>query len=500
LILGALFLACAAAPLPPPTDPTEPPAPSIPVPDPAANPLDRFADRRIVSADGRRYALLLRDRNGGPPTFAILRRPPGAPAVVPLEEPAPWDSAAIASAPPVTAVSSSDPVEATGVLPFPCVEARVLDGAPALLLFEHRNTPGRAEVLALLDGTGVRWSLRLADLLPPDIVKSLPSDATGVAWSRGWWADEDRGEVILVTEGLHLRRVVLRDGSVTEAAPAVVLHRIEEGPEADRRLALEVALDLPPDLRPAGLRESARAAMMDATTPISVAVRAALVTLRIEEAVPAEAPALARRAVAAADDLEARAFATLHLAELLPRAEALTLLEVVLGGEPDISWRAAMAALAGIGEEAVPLLRRLLRDRNGTLDSRGGAAHVLGYLKATAALEDLWLTAQESNPEVDPHDHVSGAALEAMVSLDTPELRVRLLQLLRAPGPHHGTIASWFSARPGEDAIAPLLGALERAAPFHWSRKPLLRALRLCSNRDIGDDPAAWRQAFPTEE
>jgi hypothetical protein len=163
-------------------------------------------------------------------------------------------------------------------------------------------------------------------------------------------------------------------------------------------------------------------------------------------------------------------------------------------GEADEAWRPALAALAELGDAAVPALTEMLAEKDQHLDYRGGAAHALGAMKADAALPALWKAALEFDPARDEFHFVPGAALDAVAAIAPPDLRERLLALLAKGTPHDGRIAQWVEAHPARDALPALVAALERSGKFSWERKRALAALRACVGKDLGDDPAAWRK------
>jgi hypothetical protein len=445
-----------------------------------------FTARREVSGDGRHYAVLLPSRDGSEVRFALCRRREGAaaiPAVRDLPVTAPPDAPR-----PDFARDPGDPLLAEGALPQPPFQVRVLDGGAGLVLFERYGAPGTGDALAALGGDGrVRWRRALADLFPAEAIAAFPRSGRDLWWWQAWWVDEGRGRVVLAAAGDLFREVDLADGTVRAAGPAVLLTRVLEGPPGERADALEIAARLLPE----GIDGPARRAAEDASAPLAVRVRAALALHRRKADFPAGA--LFRDALARGRPPEARSFAARWIGEVLG-TEAIPLLREALRGEADEAWRPALEAFAGIGPPAVPVLLEMLAEKGRHLDSRGGAAHCLGAIRAAEALPALWKAALDFDPEGDEFHFVPGAALDAVVAIGPPDLRARLLGLLAEGGPHDGRIAQWIEANPGRDALPALVAALERSARFSWERKRVVAALRACTGRDHGEDASKWRE------
>ena len=281
--------------------------------------------------------------------------------------------------------------------------------------------------------------------------------------------DEARGCAVVAAAGDLFREVALTDGAVRDPGEAVLLTRVLEGPEEERADALEIAARL----LPAGIGVPARNVARDTAEPMAVRVRAALVAHRIQEDFLRppifHAAPLFRSAIARGSPPSARAFAARWIGEVLGK-EALPLLRDAMRGEADAAWRPALEGMASLGPVAVPVLLEMLGEREQSLDYRGGAAHALGGIRDPAALPALWKAALEFDPERDEHHFVPGAALDAVLALDPPDLRGRLLRLLAEGGPHDARVAAWIEARPGKDALPALVAALGRSARFSWER------------------------------
>jgi hypothetical protein len=442
---------------------------------PATQPLqswEPFRDRREVSPSGRHYAVLRASKDPPGVRFELCRRREGAPPL----SPAAADPVAAAGkgGAPDFARDPEDALLATGLLPQPPFQVRVLDREPALVLFEKYGALGQGDALALLGADGkARWSLRLGDLFKSEAVEKFPRDGADVWWFEAWWVDEERGAVVLCPVEAAPGEVALADGKVRGAEPAAVLARAAAGPLPERLAALEVAARVLPE----GVEGTAARLLAAKEEPLAVRIRAA-VCLRRKTGGGGDA-GLVRASLAPGAPPEARAFAARVAAELLGEA-AIPLLREVLRGEADETWRPAMAALAELGEKAVPVLVEMLGEKGQSLDYRGAAAHVLGGLKAESALPALWKAAEAFDPEADEFHFVPGAALDAAIAVGPADLRERLLALLAKGTPHDGRIAQWLARNPGRDAVPHLEKALARWGEYDWARKRLAEALEAC--------------------
>jgi hypothetical protein len=438
-----------------------------------------FAARREVAPGGRHYVVLR--AKGEPPvvSYELCRRRDGA-APLPPARSLPVTASPAEKGPDVGR-DPGDEVVARGDLPQPPFQVRVLDGEPALVLFERYAALGTGDALALLGPDGrVRWHLRLEDLFQPAALGTFRKAGGDTWWFEAWWVDEERGTVVLCADGDRIGEVTLAGGKVRRADPAVLLARAAAGPAADRVAAMEIAARLLPE----GVADLARRIAADGKEPLALRVRAAA-ALRRKGGTMDFAP-LYRAAAAREADPEARAFAALTMAEVLGDA-ALPLLREMLRGEADLAWRPAMASLASLGEKAVPVLVEMLGEKGQSLDYRGGAAGALGGMKAASALPALWKAAFEFEPEKDEFHFVPQSALAAVVDIGPADLRARLLEALERGTPHDGRIAQWIAANPGKDALPVLRRALARweareGGKFAWEHGRIAAAIRACGD------------------
>ncbi len=478
----AMAAACAADPDGPAARDAPPPS-AAPPPHEAAPPAGTPGDRRFPSPSGRRTLVLLHGNEG--PLFLLCDRREGAPDAEFARVPSPWEYAP--DGPRSVEPGPSDRLRARGLLPAEAEDARVLDDGGAVLLLPPAERADAPVLLRLRPDGTVAWTVPWS-ALPPE-TRPPPRGAREGGW-RGWWADGERSTVVIVPEGPPLE-IPATGGPVVPAPPEALVSRALRGPARERELALEVAFD---DPAPAMLA-AARALAAQPDAPEGVALRALEVLLRAGEPVTGTAERFRAAALRAGAPEELRAYAVSRLPLLLGR-DALPALRAAMGGESDLAWRAALEAMAALGQDAVPALTEMLEEPGGTLDSRGGAAAVLGALRATEALDALWRVALRFDRETDPHDHVPGQALEAILAIAPPGIGFRVVELLAEGSPHDGRIAGFLAAHPHASAAPALVAALERAAPHAWERRPIVRALRACTGRDLGDDPAAWREAI----
>ena len=431
-----------------------------------------FAARREVSPGGRHYAVLGPSRDGKGVRYELVRRREGA-APLPPARALPV-TASPAEKPPDIERDPADATVASGDLPQLPFQVRVLDREPGLVLFEQYGALGRGDALALLGPDGrFRWRLALGDLFRAEAVAKFPREGSDVWWFEAWWVDEERGVVVLCAVGDHLGEVALADGKVRKADPAVLLSRAASGPPEDRVAAMEIAARL----LPPGVEALAAKVLSDPDAPPALRIRAAAALQRKTGEVVAQD--LVARALARGVDPAARVYAAQVAGELLGEG-AIPLLREVLRGEADEAWRPAMASLVEIGPKAIPVLVEMLGEKDQSLDYRGGAASVLGLLRAEAALPALWKAALEFDPAKDEFHFVAQSALEAVAAIGPPDLRARLLEVLDRGTPHDGRIAQWIEGNPGKEAIPSLKKARERWGEFSWERKRIEAALKAC--------------------
>jgi len=436
-----------------------------------------FATRREVSPGGRHYAILIATGDPAVVKFELCRRREGAPPILPAR------SLPVTASPaekrPDTGRDPADEVVASGALPQPPYQVRVLDREPAVVLFEKYAALGSGEAVALLGADGkIRWSRRLGDLFTPAAIQGFPVERGDVWWFTAWWVDEDRGTVVVCAAGDSLGEIALADGKIRKGDPAALLARAAAGPAGDRVAAMEIASRLLPE-GVAGL--SARIAA-DAKEPLALRIRAAAALKR--KGGTMDWGPLLRAATAREAGFDARAFAALVLPEILGDG-SIPLLRDLLRGEADESWRPALASLASLGAKAVPVLVEMLGEKGQSLDYRGGAAVTLGVLKAEEALPALWKAAVEFDPEKDQFQFVAQSALDAAVAIGPPDLRERMLGILDRGTPHDGRIAKWIEANPGKDALPALRKARERwekgeFGKYGWEIKQIEAAIRAC--------------------
>jgi hypothetical protein len=441
-----------------------------------------FPARREVSPNGRHY-VVLRPKRTGDAEFDLVRRREGVPPIAAAR----YDLAAQAAGadPRCASVDPKDVVLARNQPVQAPVEVRVLDGEPAVVLLEKWGAVGAGEALRFLSfdparGPGLRWSgttgaweLRLRDFFGIDEIKSFPRQGGDVWWWQAWWVDEARGVVVLVAAGDLFVEVALSDGKPRRTDASVLLTRVLAGTEEERVAALDLAVRLLPE----GIVDLARRAAADEAAPLAVRVRAALALRR--KGVESPAATLFRAATARGQPSAARTFAVRHLAEVLGE-EALPLLRDVMRGEADDAWHPAMEAFAELGDKAVPALVKMLGEMDQSRDYRGGAAHVLGALRAETALPALWKAALAIEMDEDDVHFVPGAAMDAILEIGPADLRPRLLELLEKGSPHDARIAQWLEAHPGKDAAPALRAALPRWPEFSWERKRIAAALKAC--------------------
>ena len=444
---------------------------------PAPQGWEPFTPRRESSPAGRHYAVF---RAVGEPVvvkYELCRRRDGASPLPPAR----GEALAGPRPPVITDIGRdlADPLVVAGDLPQPPYQVAVLDREPALVLFEKYGALGKGDAVALLGADGkIRWRHALADLFKADAIRAFPVERGDTWWFEAWWVDEERGTVVICPVGDQLGEIALSDGKVRRGDPAALLARAAAGPAADRVAAMEIAARM----RPEGTAALAKRLAADGKEPLDLRVRAAAALHRSGGTM--EFAPLLREASAAGAPPRARSYAASVLAEILGEA-SLPLLRDLLRGEAGECWRPAMASLASLGEKAVPVLLEMLGEKDQSLDYRGGAATVLGAMKAETALPALWKAAEAFDAEKDPFHFVPQSALAACVAMEPADLRARMLALLGKATPHDGRVAQWFEAHPAGDALPALRAALARwekseYGKFAWEYKRIEAAIRAC--------------------
>lgn len=364
--------------------------------------------------------------------------------------------------------------------PWAPVDVLVADGGQHVVTLDNWHSLGYGDnVVAVHGPDGALVAKRsLAELIGEENLPRIQASVSSLWWRDDEWLDPAAGDLLLITK-VGPRAVRLRDGAVREAGPADGLASLR---------------DLFPQVPPAAVELAAGSP--DATAQL----------VRVLEAAEAPLASRLRAAVALAERGDRRGaglareavnspeapYALANLPKLLPPAEALPLLQQALVKGESATWRASLQGLTAAGEPAVEPLRALLRDRRGTADGRGGAALVLGDLKARQALPDLL------DAVSDPDDYIGNAALGAVVEIAGAEAAPDLERILARRTPQDDGLARYFAAHRRPSVVPLLIAALEHARA-HPAKSflddpvlELIDALQFQTGLDLGHDPRAW--------
>ncbi|MHC4923112.1 MAG: HEAT repeat domain-containing protein [Planctomycetota bacterium] len=375
------------------------------------------------------------------------------------------------------------------VLQRPPADLRVLDSGAGVYLFETWGAYGSGTTLALHGTDGkVRWSHALGDLFDAETLKTFTITARERWWSRGWFVVPGE-HVVLAAKGGHFLKVDEKDGAVEPGDANLLRAPIVAGSDADRVPALDLALQD----RPLCLDDAASMVLKDKAASLAAQLRASW-GMQLVGKGKADAD-LFRRGIGKEQDWDTRIFAVRHLGGVLGE-EALPLLQELLRGEADATWRPAIAALGDVGEPAVPALLSMLDEKNQHLDYYGAALLALGGLKAENALPRLWKQVVTLDRSRDEHHFLPLSALRAVVAIAPADLDERLSALLAEGTPLDGDIAVHYRRNPSKKVVAGLIAAMDHRGPYRWERQQLVKALKACTGEDHGNDPAAWRKAL----
>ncbi|MEK7468808.1 MAG: HEAT repeat domain-containing protein [Planctomycetota bacterium] len=427
-----------------------------------------YVENRTVSPNGKHY-VVARSPEFMKLSFQICRRRDGVAPLLPAENPDPIDR------------DSEDKLLAEGQLDWCPIAIRVLDSEPSAVLFEKHGGVGRGNSLALVDEKGqTRWTVQLDDLFTAQEIEKFMRTVSSIWWSQGWWIDEKRGKVVVVATGDALREVDLKDGKVSTPPAKVLLLRVEEGPVADRCLALEVMSRILPE----GMTPWVTTVAQDEKQPVAVRLRAAIASKKAGE--DPRAGDLFLAAIPKGQPIDERRYAIGHLGEILGE-KAIPHLREAMRGTADGAWGSAQEGLAAFGEHAVPVLIEMMKEVKETPDYRGGAAHVLAKIGARSSVPALVETIS------DPVEYVANAAANAAIAIGAPDLEEKLAAILLKGSTQDSRLAGYFEDHPGERAVEALVAALGRTKPDTYDRRRVLQTLRKITGKDFGEEAEDWK-------
>lgn len=435
-----------------------------------------FGPLQASSSNGKTYVIV--ELVEGRTTFEICARKEGRPPLELPENPMHYDAGA---ARPQR--EEGDLLIAGGVLPHPPIDLAVTDDG-TMVAFETYRGIGRGNCVTVVTPDGkIASQVRLRDLFSESAIRSFPRTTLSIHWYRTWFVDPRGRLVVVVGVPTLMRAVSLEDGRVFEPPGEVLLDQIRSAVGEKREEALGAAIDA----RVPGIEALCAEIVNDTSVPVSLRLRAGLASERLRSAPAVQE--LFRTCVKGAESGRDRAFAIGHLAGVLGE-EAIPILREAY---PSRRHRQ-------LGKWGFRLLCERVEDERETGDARAAAAHTLAEIGSKDALPAL-LKAVE-----DPIEYVASAAVNAAVRIDAEEIRPALIEILSRGSTQDHRIAAYLEQRPGKDAVAALILALERAtrpaiasrtqehpSGHQSARERILRALRSATGEDFGDDPAAWR-------
>ncbi len=418
-----------------------------------------------------------------------------------------------------------------GLLPSPAqaaLEVRSValqDGGQLLVRLDACATPGPLVQVRGEDGA-IRLSLSARDLeLACSDTSSLPS-ATAVgegAWVQDWWVDEAHGVLVLVDRLTRAPRVFsLATGRRERLGPDVMTARLRDTSLWPREQLR--ALDLAAAWRPLDSLRGVRAVLEDRHRPAVVRLRSAALLAGfgdesgadyvIAQARPPDGPSGlrpgARLTGADLGDLAAhtgggllcdrpppsgrenpqdaqaaRQYAIQLLPHLLGFSAVPHLRTLVRSGDPldRLAVRTALLCLSQRLPDEDPRAARLVEVARWT----GGG---VGLTVDGPSLRDLEASAGS------PDRYVAGQAIRSLLARDDGT-ESALLRLLARGTPHDGLVALYFATHPSENAVTPLLHALERHPEKSRAAHLLVMALRASVPDEARDDLVAANGASP---
>ena len=296
-----------------------------------------------------------------------------------------------------------DRLLSTAAVEWVPLHARVVDSPVGVILFETMPCPyTEGGSLAFINDRGeVVFRDVLSDLKAQYGIEEAV-DLWG-HWYRGYYIDERRG-FLVAKMGRTLVEISLRDGKKKAVPPRTVFGGFLSGFAEEREIALRWALQSVPD----GLGKAATELAEDERQPATIRIMAALAMYRSDGV---DVQDVFLECVESNEDNRAKAFATLHLSEVMGCAATEKLVQL-LG---DDQWEVRVSAshgLALLGECAVAAVAQVVLNREEVREmNRLFGIAALGMIGSETALEALLKTV-EVGPEA-----ISSTALEVAIGI-----------------------------------------------------------------------------------
>ncbi|MCZ6601638.1 MAG: HEAT repeat domain-containing protein [Planctomycetota bacterium] len=430
-----------------------------------------YRDQRVVDPTGQYYVVCKpkgeRSRKGIP--FLFAERGPDNDAVEPAQEPISGRGRGdlAESDENLFGLREGDRLIARGTLVAHPYKILVSSAGIGFVAIERYGQLGFGESVVIVDKGGkIRHSLKLADLFTPEEISLFPHTASSIWWYEGGWIDEERTSVVLLGKG-KITVVDFETGRVTPGGSREVLDAIASNDPA----LIQPALEATTMMRLGGLEDTLGNLLTDEEQPYSIRLRAAV--------------ALAVRGDRSGVDLVARTaqkppplpggqevwdYALLHLPDVLGE-EALPILRDMMRTRPGTAQAPVASAFIRLGEAGVPTLIDLMGDGEEGLVRRA-AASCLGQVGSKNALPALLDAAADDNVSL------AAAALGAAIRIGGEEIAKDLLALLERGTSQDALLASHLQRMKYRKAIPALKAARRRHKKSSPQWRPIDSAIR----------------------
>ncbi|MDJ0976496.1 MAG: hypothetical protein QNJ98_18705, partial [Planctomycetota bacterium] len=309
--------------------------------------------RLASSEDGRWYVVMHPGKPWSKSDFVLVRRAAGKPArEEPELRPPTRDHK------PRIELEEGDEVVARGRCTMP-MDVKCLDDGQGFIRFDTYANVGSRAVIERFDAKGKPlWSKTLFDLFPKEVLRTFMQTVSSVWWSETIWIDEETDELVVVwkrDDNPGVLRLALKDGAKREGSIADIHARIGRPPAREQLGAFKLARKHKLD----GLAKAVRAAFANEKNAERARVAFAAYLYELgDEAGRAYVIGIAQNG----KDPRARAYALPLLPDVVG-TKAIGWVAAALAAENDRVWGAAIEAMRGFGEAAVPTLAAVVRDR-----------------------------------------------------------------------------------------------------------------------------------------
>ena len=412
-----------------------------------------FKNQRVVSPNGQRYVVIKQTKKGRNITFEFCERSGKRHTAIGPVSPHAATSFELKKDPKAVDRDPDDELLAEGTVHQLPYEVLVPDTLPGFLLFEQYYSLGTAKAVIWVNDKGEETlGLTVAQLFD-GIPEGATRTVSSLWWSKGVFLDEASNSIVVVAVGDQVREIDIAEAEVTEPDVARIAEWATRGTTAGRSLALDVLATRSPDALKAAT-PAAIALFHDEDEPLALRLRAAVVLARAGTPVAADRFFETARAADQPDEL--RRYAVRHLPGIVGE-DALPVLRELMRGKAGPVWSDCQTGFAAFGEKAVPTLVEMLLEEGETNDYRGGAAHALRTIGSPKAYDAL-LQATATAP-----DYVANAACNAVIAIGGDDLTERLIAILAKGCTQNGRIAMFLQKNPTKAALPAIDAAIKRS-------------------------------------